>query len=98
MALDKLKLKYKYHFVVKWGTARRGGQVIDFMVYTLPLWTPVLVQGTYWHRSAKRNADILKMNDLRVTLRGKIKKPVELWEKDLLDAEMALEKVRRELL
>lgn len=97
-ALNKLKLNYKYQFSVKGGRSRRGGQVIDFMVYTLPLWTPVYVQGMYWHRDAKRNADKLKMNEVKVILRGRIKEPLELWEEDLQSAEMALETVRREVL
>ena len=98
-ALSKLKLEYYFQYVIDYGRARRGGQVIDFMVFTLPLWTAVYVQGDYWHGDSQAiNRDRLKMRSLMLAMRGKIKEPVELWEHELQDAEMALETVRRKIL
>ena len=98
IALSKLDLSYTYQYSVKGGRSRRGGQIIDFMVYTLPLWTAVYVQGDYWHRSAKRNEDLLKMDELMTLMRGKIKRPVELWEYELPDIDKAMEVIRRRVL
>lgn len=97
-ALNQLQVDYYYQYVVEHGRARRGGQVIDFMVLTRPLWTPVYVQGSYWHRGARENADKLKQQELMVIMRGRIKPVVELWEEDLPTPEAALEAVRKKVL
>lgn len=62
-ALDILGYKYDYQHAVNYGRSRRGGQVLDFLVYTPITWTDLEVNGTYWH-TGHRN-DMLDMQ--RVT-------------------------------
>jgi hypothetical protein len=48
LALDKLKLRYRFQVPIFGGTFRRGGLVIDFVVWN-PLPIAVQVHGEYWH-------------------------------------------------
>ena len=48
-ALDKLELPYMFQFIFLGGKAVRGGMVVDFLVLTDPLSTPVWVNGGFWH-------------------------------------------------
>ena len=42
------------------GTTRRGGLVVDFVVWN-PRMTPVLVYGKYWHRNELDGGDKLRV-------------------------------------
>lgn len=59
LALDKLKLDYLFQVGINGGRGIRGGQVIDFVVFT-PRPVPVFIQGEYWHKKSTENEDILK--------------------------------------
>lgn len=48
-ALERLGWQYAFQYQVMGGRSVRGGQVIDFLVYTPGKWTIVDVLGTYWH-------------------------------------------------
>jgi hypothetical protein len=49
LALDRLKLDYQFQVPIMGGRGVRGGQVIDFVVWTATGGIPVFVQGAYWH-------------------------------------------------
>jgi len=97
-ALERAKVDFIYQFDIAGGRAFRGGQVIDFMVYTVPLPTPVFVQGDYWHggvRSAQTRFNVMMAEHL---LRGQAQKPVELWDYELPDIETTYQVVKRKIL
>ena len=71
------------------------GQVIDFFAYTVPLPTPIYVQGEYWHRN--RGKDEYKLARAKMYFKGNAADPVELWGMDLQTPEMAYQTVKREL-
>lgn len=49
LALERLNLHYVYQYSIYGGTSLRGGQVIDFVVFTPVGRIPVFVEGAYWH-------------------------------------------------
>lgn len=62
LALDKLQIDYIYQYMLSGGRGIRGGQVIDFIVYS-PMAVPVYVQGEYWHNEKTESEDLLKQAD-----------------------------------
>lgn len=95
LALEKMELKFIYQYEIFDGRQRRGGQVVDFLVYTAPMPTPVYIQGEYWHRD--RDKDQYKIARARMYFKGNAMPPIEIWGKDLQDPEMAYMTAKREL-
>ena len=94
MALDELKLEYIFQYQVGMPGVR-GSQVIDFLVYTIPLPTPLFVHGRYWHEGRMGAEDTLKMAELTSQSRGRWADPVIVWGEDtetVEDAKVALQK------
>ena len=92
-ALYELKLTFDYQ--VNFGGGRvLGGQVIDFVVHTKPLPTPVFVQGSYWHGGKKAMESRLKMWQVEAKTRGYWAKPVELTEEETSTLEQAKEAIK----
>lgn len=58
-ALDILGYRYGYQVPVNFGRKRRGGQVLDFLVYTAVRHTVVDVLGRFWHTG--KHEDSLSM-------------------------------------
>ena len=52
MALESLKHDFAYQYDIMGGRSRRGGLVVDFLVYKAPLPVPINVQGAYWHSAS----------------------------------------------
>lgn len=50
-ALWALGWQFGYQIPVMGGRQVRGGQVLDFLVKTVPLKTAVIVNGDYWHQT-----------------------------------------------
>lgn len=91
--LEKLlKVPFQYQKAIGGGRRVRGGQVVDFWVYTKPLDTPIYVQGDYWHHGVKAVEDHIKIQSLMRIFQGQINMPVELWEHQLetLDETLAI--------
>jgi hypothetical protein len=95
LALEKMELKFIYQYEIYDGRQRAGGQVIDFLVYTTPLPTPVYIQGEYWHRD--KDKDQYKIARARMYFKGNAMPPIEVWGKDLQTPEMALATAKRVL-
>lgn len=97
MALDRLGFVYEYQ---KWFglPGIRGSQVIDFLVYTVPLPTPLFVHGRYWHTGTMAAEDELKMAELESLTRGYWAEPVIIWEEDCESVDDAVAAVRKELM
>lgn len=76
LALDKFGWKYYYQVSLFGGRAMRGGQVMDFLVQTLPLPTPLYVYGEYWHGGKQEERDKLMQHLLTGMMHGSINEPV----------------------
>ena len=94
LALVRYKLQFAYQVPVRGGRQRRGGQVVDFVVYN-PFAVAVPVNGEYWHRGQMAPEERLKLAVLEVIF-GRA--PVVLWAAELQTQAMTNAVVRRELL
>jgi len=78
-ALWALGWRFGYQVPVMGGRQVRGGQVLDFLVHTVPLYTAVIVNGDYWHQTDEEYT----MNELMAALLREGKQvnnePVVLW-------------------
>jgi len=98
LALEKLRLKYIFQYQVMGGRRFRGGQVIDFWVLTVPLPTPLYVQGMIWHYTAeKRQQSRLNIEILKRIMAGRILEPVEVFDYECPNPDVTYSTVRRKL-
>lgn len=98
LALWRLKLDFLYQYAISGGRYLRGGLVIDFYVYTVPLPTPLFAHGDYWHSGGETSSkNTLMIEKVKSVLKGRAADPVIVWEHEALDEEMALEVVKRKL-
>jgi hypothetical protein len=96
IALDRLRLDYHFQVMLNGGRERRGGVVLDFLVFTAPKPTPVQVHGEYWHTGSHAAEDLLKEQVLREN--PEWFEPVTIWGKESNTVEDALCALRRELM
>jgi hypothetical protein len=96
LAFTKLKLPFMFQFSLLGGRTRRGGFVLDFLVFTVPLSTPCDVRGEYWHQGRAKAEDDYQMAILKNAMGYNLAKPVILWGAELQSDEEALSVVRRE--
>ena len=71
------------------GRILKGGQVIDFLVHTMPFSTPLYVYGDYWHGGPKKDHDALDRATLFNFMAGSLRKPEVLTGEELTDQEAA---------
>lgn len=79
VALRKYKLHYEFQFSLFGGRLRKGGQIIDFVVWA-PFPIPCYVQGEYWHSGQLSLDDKLKHAEAE---RYFARPAVILWGKNL---------------
>ena len=92
-ALATLGVSFDYQVPLRGGTARLGGQVLDFLVYTLGRPTPLDVRGRYWHTGIHDDH-----YDLERALKGKNYGPLLVcWEENCDTQETALNFLRQNL-
>ena len=97
LALERYQMDYWFQMNFLSGRRLRGGFIIDFLVETVPLPTPMWVHGEYWHGGKQRAIDFYQQATLRWLMQGKIMPAVVLWGKDLQTEDMARTTVKREL-
>jgi hypothetical protein len=97
MALEKLQLEYTFQVSYYGGRRLRGGLVLDFLVYTVPIPTPLWVHGNYWHGGKRAVIDKLQAATIFMQMRGDVSQPVIIWGDESNSIEEALQAVRREL-
>lgn len=98
LALYRLKLDFVFQKHVMGGRSGRGGQVVDFWVYTAPHATPVYIQGDYWHYANGRGYDSkLKIAKLKSYYGTSIMEPVEIMTSTTPTPDAMYQVVRREL-
>ncbi len=95
VVLERLGLFFIFQYALMGGRSTRGGIVLDFLVLTDPLSTPLDIRGAYWHQPKQRIED-----DLGLALamsRGNYAEPVIIYGGELQSIEQAYATVRREL-
>lgn len=98
LALVYYKIDFVYQYKFNGGTQIRGGQSIDFLAKTAPLWTPIYVQGQYWHGEEKKYEDTIKVREFNRATRAMFRDPVLLLEQDLYSIEAAKNQVKEKVL
>lgn len=79
LALYRLQIRFQFQKHVMGGRSGRGGQVVDFWVYTAPLPTPIYIQGDYWHYANGRGYQSqLNIAMLKSYFGASIAEPVEI--------------------
>jgi hypothetical protein len=56
-SLEKYEWQYDYQIPLFGGRNVVGGTVLDFLVYTVPLPTPVYIDAEYWHSGTRSEKD-----------------------------------------
>lgn len=99
LALYKLHIRFTFQYQLWGGRQYKGGQVVDFWVYTVPLPTPILVQGWYFHYATAEKTAETKQNlmYLEDRLKGYAAKPIEIMDTEIPTPDDALFVVRRKL-
>ena len=99
LALYRLGLDFEFQYQLFGGRKYKGGQVIDFWVFTVPLPTPIFVQGWYFHYATAEKAAQSKLNlmYLEGRLRGIALKPVEIFDIEIPTPEEAYIVTKRKL-
>ena len=96
VALDKYQFSYLFQ-VDHWGGRRlRGGIVLDFLVFTTPMPTPLWVNGDYFHKGGTQSTiDYLQQVLLDIENRGRWRPAIVLWGKDTETIEAADASIRK---
>lgn len=99
LALYKLHIDFVFQYQLFGGRKYKGGQVVDFWIHTMPLPTPLLVQGWYFHYATAERASQSKLNImyLESRLNGKAMKPVEVFDTEMPTPDDAYIVVKRKL-
>ena len=99
LALYRLKLDFEYQYQLFGGRRYKGGQVVDFWVKTVPLPTPILVQGYYFHYATAQKTAQTRLNImyLKARLMGKANEPVEIMDTEIPTPEDAYIVTKRKL-
>ncbi|MFA5378409.1 MAG: hypothetical protein WC455_21825 [Dehalococcoidia bacterium] len=101
LALDTLKLRYDFQKAVgggRGGKQYKGGQVIDFMVYTFPMPTPVSVEGAYFHGKNRKLEEAYQWSKLKQHYKGQIKPIVRVDTRKLPTLRAAIAFYKKEFL
>jgi hypothetical protein len=70
LALDMIEWGWAYQVPVNGGRLRRGGNVVDFLVYTPGMWTIIEPMGRVWHTGTRE--DRFQMEDLARSRKWKL--------------------------
>ena len=96
-ALDFFGLGYLFQVDYMGGRKLLGGLVLDFLVFTTPLNTPVWINGEYWHRG-NTDKDFLQQTALLQLFGGRIAPAKIYWGKDVGTFDDARRTVRKDIL
>jgi hypothetical protein len=85
-ALEKYGWNYDYQVSYFGGRRIAGGIVLDFLVFTVPLPTPVPVYGSYWHGSRQAERDKLQELLLQASFHNQLA-PMISFTEDMVDTQ-----------
>lgn len=99
MWLEHKRLGYQYQYTV-FGGGPKYFYNIDFVVYTVPLWTMIEIYGGHWHDTELGQDDRKRQLEIENYMRDIAKIPMSiLWAADLINRqteEAALERIFHE--
>lgn len=95
-ALDYYRLDYLFQVSYWGGRALAGGIVLDFLIFTVPLSTPLWVNGDYWHQA--NNAQLESYQRALLQTFGNTAQPVILWGQDSDTVEAAKASIKKKVL
>jgi len=98
LALEYYDIDYIYQYNFNGGNQIRGGQVIDFIAKTVPIWTPIYVQGEYWHSKKQEYEDTIKIREFARATRSVFADPVVLRGKDLQTLDSAKLQIKEKVI
>lgn len=98
LALERLGFQYEFQKSISGGRRVRGGQVIDFWIYTAPYPTPCFIQGEYWHNRKTEAEDILKQERVQRVFKGQVMENLVIPERELSSVNAAYSLLRRRLI
>jgi hypothetical protein len=98
LALEYWGIDFIFHYQFNGGTQVRGGQVIDLIAKTVPLWTPIYINGEYWHGSTKKYEDTIKQREFTRATRGSFLPPKIIWDYELTSIEHARATIKDKVL
>jgi hypothetical protein len=96
ISLDKFKWEYTFQSPALGGRQLRGGTVIDFLVETVPLPTPLYIQGEHFHSGINAERDKFMQALLASASHGSMNPPEVLFGDQLQtqeDSDMAVLKL-----
>lgn len=94
--LYKIDLPFIFQYELLGGRRFRGGMIIDFLILTRPLTTPLFVNGDYWHRNSEK--EYQQKLIVEQELRGQANPVLIAWGKDCSTPGDALSFLRAKLL
>lgn len=98
LALDKMDLDYYFQFAVAGGRSRPGGQVLDFLVDTPGMKTPLYENGVYWHTGTFDDEQALyDMKQMLQQMGILAKEPEIIWDYECQTVDNALGVLRERL-
>lgn len=95
LAFDAVHLKYEFQEAFFGGHRLRGGLVVDFILQTVPLPTPIWVHGEYWHKNEQELKDRYQYALIFYLMRGQLAQPQIVWGRECETYDLALATVRR---
>ena len=95
-ALDKFGWLFEYQVSLFGGRNVLGGTVVDFIVYTVPLPTPVYVGALYWHSGQRAEREKVLFALIAARLRKYYQAPIEYESEDVETKEAAERTVLRD--
>jgi hypothetical protein len=91
-----LKLEFIYQWSINGGRVQAGGQLVDFMIFTKPLMTPMWPEGSYWHDGKNKQADEFKYHQVQQIYSGRIMPNVIIPSELITSARVAAMLLRKE--
>lgn len=95
-ALVKYGWQFEYQVSLFGGRDVQGGTVVDFIVYTVPLPTPVYVGAEYWHSGERAEREKVLFALIAARLRRYYQMPLQFGSEDVGTKEDAERTVLRE--
>lgn len=92
------KVEFEYQVSIAGGSNISGGLVLDFMMYTKPLWTPVSIKGRYWHSGYTEFLDTIREAKVAEEYKGRVLPLVSIYSDELPDLETAKAVFREKIL
>lgn len=98
LALEELGFTFIFQLSVAGGRSLAFGIVLDFLVDTAPLPTPLWVHGEYWHKGDQRKRDLEQQEVVKNYMQGSILEPIEIWGDESESKSAAVQALRRKLI